>query len=53
MTIAIENDGNHLIDSPDSLKWLAELSPTDHLGVALAPYQLDQAEALTSFGSCT
>ena len=42
MTIAIENHGKSLIDSPDSLKWLAEFRPSRHLGVALAPYHLPQ-----------
>ncbi len=46
VTIAIENHANSLIESPDSLKWLAELSPTDHLAVALAPYHLPQDERL-------
>ncbi len=41
VTIAIENHGNNLIESADSLKWLAELGP-DHLGIALAPYHLPQ-----------
>ncbi|QDV68656.1 Xylose isomerase-like TIM barrel [Rosistilla carotiformis] len=42
VTIAIENHGNNLIESPDSLRWLVELCPSDHLGIALAPYHLDQ-----------
>lgn len=42
VTIAIENHGNNLIESPDSLKWLAELRSSKHLGVALAPYHLPQ-----------
>lgn len=42
ITIAIENHGKNLIDSPDSLKWLAELRPSQHLGIALAPYHLPQ-----------
>lgn len=42
VTIAIENHGNNLIESPDSLKWLAELRPSKHLGIALAPYHLPQ-----------
>lgn len=48
VTIAIENHGNNLIDSPDSLKWLAELRPSKHLAVALAPYHLPQDEKLIS-----
>ncbi len=46
VTIAIENHGNNLIDSPDSLKWLAELAPSKNLAVALAPYHLPQDESL-------
>ena len=46
VTIAIENHGNNLIDSPDSLKWLAELRPSKHLAIALAPYHLPQDEKL-------
>ena len=41
VTIAIENHGNSLIDSPDSLKWLIELRPSDNLKIALAPYHLE------------
>jgi len=44
VTIAIENHGNNLIESPDSLKWLAELRPSRNLAVALAPYHLPQEE---------
>lgn len=40
VTIAIENHGNNLIDSADSIRWLLELEPSPHLGVALAPYHL-------------
>jgi sugar phosphate isomerase/epimerase len=46
VTIAIENHGNGLIESPDSLKWLAELRPSKHLGIAFAPYHLPQDEKL-------
>ncbi len=42
VTIAIENHGNNLIDSPDSMRWLMELSPSAHLGIAFAPYHLPQ-----------
>ena len=48
VTIAIENHANNLIDSPDSLKWLVELCPSKHLGVALAPYHLEQDPQLIS-----
>ncbi len=41
LTIAIENHGNNLMDSPDSMKWLIELVPSKHLGIALAPYHLE------------
>ena len=46
VTIAIENHGNSLIDSPDSLKWLAELRSSKHLAIALAPYHLPQDKKL-------
>jgi sugar phosphate isomerase/epimerase len=44
VSIAIENHGRALIDSPESLRYLAELSPSDRFGVALAPYHLPQDE---------
>ena len=42
VTVAIENHANNLVDSADSLKWLAELRPSEHLAIALAPYHLPQ-----------
>lgn len=39
--VGIENHGNNLIDSPDSLKWLAEFRPSESIGIALAPYHLE------------
>ena len=42
LVIGIENHGNNLIDSPDSMKWLVELAPSQHIGIALAPYHLPQ-----------
>jgi sugar phosphate isomerase/epimerase len=42
VTVAIENHSNNIIESPDSMKWLAELRPSKHLGIALAPYHLPQ-----------
>ncbi len=42
VTIAIENHSNNLIESADSLKWLAELKPSQHLAIAFAPYHLPQ-----------
>ena len=44
VTIAIENHGNNLIQSPDSMKWLIEFAP-ESLGIAFAPYHLPQDEA--------
>lgn len=54
--LAIENHGNNLIDSPDSLKYLAELTPSPSLAIALAPYHLPQdakviAELIRTLGS--
>ncbi len=46
VTIAIENHAKSLVDSPDSLRYLAELSPSKYLGIAFAPYHLPQDEAL-------
>lgn len=56
VTIAIENHANNLIDSPDSMKWLAELAPSPNLGIAFAPYHLPQdgrqlAELIRALGS--
>lgn len=48
VNIAIENHGNSLIESPDSLKWLAELRASNHLAIAFAPYHLPQDEKLLS-----
>jgi len=42
VTIAIENHANNLVDSPDAIRWLADLRPSPHLAVALAPYHLPQ-----------
>ncbi len=42
VTIAIENHANNLIESPDSLKYLAELRPSKSLAIAFAPYHLPQ-----------
>lgn len=48
VTIAIENHGSNLIESPDSLRYLVELRPSSHLAVALAPYHLPQDPELLS-----
>jgi sugar phosphate isomerase/epimerase len=45
MTVAIENHGNNLIDSPDSLRWLNDMAPAG-VGIALAPYHLPQEPEL-------
>lgn len=46
ITIGIENHGNSLICSPDSMRWFAELNTSRHIGIALAPYHLPQKPAL-------
>ncbi|MEJ1973926.1 MAG: hypothetical protein WDM96_16125 [Lacunisphaera sp.] len=46
LTLAIENHGDALIESPDSLRWLAEYSQGLPLGIALAPYHLPQDAAM-------
>ena len=46
ITIAIENHGKNLIDSPDSIRWLAEFGKDLPLGIELAPYHLPQETAL-------
>jgi sugar phosphate isomerase/epimerase len=43
--IAIENHANNLIFSPDSMRWLMDLSPSENLGIAFAPYHLPQQES--------
>tara|TARA_R110002049_G_scaffold27321_2_gene94110 strand:- start:225811 stop:226725 length:915 start_codon:yes stop_codon:yes gene_type:complete len=48
VTIAIENHANSLIDSPDSIRWLAEFAPSKNIGIALAPYHLPQEVDLIS-----
>ena len=57
ITIGIENHANSLIDSPDAIRWLAEITPCRYLGVALAPYHLPQdprliAKCITDIGNC-
>jgi sugar phosphate isomerase/epimerase len=46
VVIGIENHANSLIDSPDSIKWFGEFSPSRSFGIALAPYHLPQEPAL-------
>jgi sugar phosphate isomerase/epimerase len=45
LTVAIENHIHALIESPDSLRWLAELAPPG-IGIAFAPFHLPQDPAL-------
>ena len=43
VTIGIENHVNNLIDTPDSLLWLADMTrDIPGIGIALAPYHLPQ-----------
>lgn len=42
VVIAIENHANNIIDSPDSLKYLMDFRPNPSLGIAFAPYHLEQ-----------
>jgi sugar phosphate isomerase/epimerase len=46
IVIGIENHGGCMLASPDSVRWLAEFSPSPNLGVALAPYHLPQDPVL-------
>jgi sugar phosphate isomerase/epimerase len=46
VTVAIENHASTLIESPDAIRWLAELSTGLPLGVALSPYHLEQNTAM-------
>jgi sugar phosphate isomerase/epimerase len=54
--IGLENHSASLIESAESIKWLVELVPSSHLGVALAPYHLPQdpsviANLITNIGN--
>ena len=40
--IAVENHSSQLLDSVDGVRYFAELSPSNKLGIALAPYHLPQ-----------
>jgi sugar phosphate isomerase/epimerase len=47
LVIAIENHINNLIDTPDSLRWLADdIRAIPGIGIALAPYHLPQESTL-------
>jgi sugar phosphate isomerase/epimerase len=42
--LAIENHGNALLDSVDSLKAFADLNTNERLGIALAPYHIQRLD---------
>jgi sugar phosphate isomerase/epimerase len=47
LTLGIENHINNLIDTPDSLRWLADgIRNIPGIGIALAPYHLPQDATL-------
>jgi len=46
VTVGIENHGNALVQSPDSMRHFAELATSPALGIAFAPYHLPQDAAL-------
>ncbi len=41
VVIGMENHGNNIMDSADSLKWFIEFTDSKHAGIALAPYHLE------------
>ena len=46
MRIAIENHGNGLMETVESVRWLVEFAPAAGMGIALAPYHLPQDESV-------
>ena len=46
IVIGIENHGGCMLATPDSIRWLAEFSPSPSLGIAFAPYHLPQDPVL-------
>ena len=46
--IAIENHGNGLMESVESVRWLVEFAPDAGMSIALAPYHLPQDETVLS-----
>ena len=40
VTMAIENHGNAMLSSPDSIRYFAELNPSKNVGIAFAPHHL-------------
>jgi len=45
ITIGIENHGNNLIETPDSIRWFGDMVTSNNIGIALAPYHLEQNPA--------
>ncbi len=49
VTVAIENHGNNLFETADSLRYLRDVNPPRNLKIGLAPYHLNQdAEELAT-----
>jgi sugar phosphate isomerase/epimerase len=46
VVIGIENHSGTTVNAPDAQRWLVEMVPSRHLGIALAPYHLDQDAAV-------
>jgi len=46
IVIGIENHANSLIETPDSLRWFGEAVTSNSIGIALAPYHLEQDAVL-------
>lgn len=46
VTVAIENHASAIVNTPDSIRYFAELAPQAGVGIALAPYHLPQDPAL-------
>lgn len=42
VVMGIENHGNNIIESPDSMRYLVDFTRSKHIGIALAPYHLPQ-----------
>ena len=48
LTIGIENHAGNLLESPDSIRYFADMIDSPRLGLALAPYHLPQESELIS-----
>jgi len=46
IVIGIENHANSLIETPDSIRWFGEAVTSANIGIALAPYHLEQNAGL-------